>query len=73
MGPEFVFPHFGIDLAAETVDCISSDLQLTTDTPYFEDAKKAVFSAGDELAGQSVGTCRCHSTVRLCVLVYLCT
>ena len=28
MGPEFVFPHFGIDLAAETVDCISSDLQL---------------------------------------------
>ena len=50
--------------------------ELSRMTLCFKDAKKkAVFSAGDELARQSVGTCRCHSTVRLCtsVLVYLCT
>ena len=34
MGPEFVFPHFRINLAAETVDCISSDLQLWLDFKY---------------------------------------
>ena len=28
------FPNFGIDLAAETVDCISSDLQLWLDFQY---------------------------------------